>query len=116
MKTTVSAISFQMTDAIEQHARQRVELSLATASEHINSVSVRLSDINGDRGGEDKRCRIVVSLKNLNVVVVDAVDRDLYVAIDHAVSRIKDTVWRHLKRQRTLRREFPNRGIRRLLA
>jgi hypothetical protein len=92
-----------------QHVKVRIRMSLATASDRIDTVSVRLTDINGTRGGVDKRCRVVILLRHLQAIVVDAVHPDLYVAADDAIGRAKQSVWRHIKRRRTLRREYANR-------
>ena len=37
-------------------------------------------DINGPRGGIDKRCRIVVKLKRSGELTVEATDTDMYVS------------------------------------
>lgn len=116
MRITVYSLSFELTDAIVRHVEGRTKLSLATASDRINAVSVRLADVNGSRGGIDKRCRLVIWLRHLRTIVVEAVDPDLYAAVDAAASRAKEAVWRHIKRRRTLRREYANRSLRRLPA
>lgn len=116
MRITVCGLNFELTDAIVRHVEGRIKLSLATASDRIDAVSVRLADINGSRGGIDKRCRIVMGLRPLRTLVVQAVDLDLYAAVDAAASRAKEAVWRHIKRRRTLRREYANRSVRRLPA
>lgn len=116
MRLNIFGQSFELTDAIVQHVEGRVKLALGTASDRISAVSVFVADINAGRGGTDKRCRIVVWLRNFRAVVVEAVHADLYAAVDEAAYRAKETVWRHLKRRRTLRREYANRSLRRLPA
>ncbi len=117
MRMTVYGLSFELTDAIVQHVEGRIKLSLGTASDRIDAVFVRLSDINGNRGGVDKCCRITVRLRHLRSnVVVEAVDRDLYVAVNQAAARAKHALWRQLKRRRTLRREYANRSLQSLAA
>jgi ribosome-associated translation inhibitor RaiA len=116
MRITVSGLSFELTDAIARHVEDRIRVSLGTASDRINAVSVRLSDINGSRGGIDKRCRIAVWMRHLRTVVVEAIDPDLYIAVDDAASRAKQAIWRGIKRRRTLRREYANRALRPVLA
>ena len=107
---------FELTAAIAAHVDSRVQLALATAGDQIDTVTVRLADINGSRGGEDKRCRIVVSLRNSSrTVVVDATHADLYTAVDDATAAAKEAVWRGLQRRRTLLRDQAGRH-RRLLA
>ncbi len=116
MRIRIQGLSFELTDAIVRHIEGRIKLSLGTASDQIAAVSVRLKDINGPRGGADKRCRIVVRLRPLRSIIVEAVGRDLYATVDEAAARAKEAVWRRLKRRRTLRREYANRGLHRLTA
>jgi ribosome-associated translation inhibitor RaiA len=65
---------------------------------------VQLSDINGPRGGIDKRCQIEVQLKGTPNVVIEDVEADLYAAIDRAAERVGRTVARRLSRQRAFAR------------
>lgn len=115
MRITVSGLSFGLTPALVEHVRRRMERSLATASDQISAVSVRLADINGNHGGIDKTCRVIVWMRNLRAVVAEAVDRDLYAAVDEAATRARQGVWRHVERRRTLRRQHANRVSSRLL-
>src|SRR5688572_4691067 len=116
MRISIYGLGFELTEAIVRHVEERVNRSLGAASRQVSGVSVRLGDINGDRGGTDKRCRVVVSLRQLRTIVVEAVDRDLYTAVDDALARTGESVRRHVKRRRTLRREYAHRALPRLVA
>jgi ribosome-associated translation inhibitor RaiA len=61
---------------------------------------VRLCDINGPRGGEDKCCRIQIIMPHLPDVVIEDTMANLYCAIDRASDRAGRTVGRRLARQR----------------
>jgi ribosome-associated translation inhibitor RaiA len=63
---------------------------------------MRLSDINGPRGGADKRCHVRVVLDGLHDVVIEDIEADLYVAIDRATDRAGRTLVRKIDRQQTL--------------
>src|SRR3954470_23274668 len=106
MRLDIVGRSFALTDAIVGHVTGRVRAAFGAAAGQVGVVSVRLSDINGARGGVDKRCRLVVGLRNLRTVVVEAVHADLYAAVDEAAGRAKEAVRRHVKRRRTLGREY----------
>ena len=110
MRLTQFSQGFALSDAIGQHVANRVQSALGTASDQIDAVSIRMTDINAGRGGVDKRCRIVMGLRNARTVVVEAIHADLYAAIDDAAAAAKEAVWRHLKRRKTLRREYANRS------
>ena len=60
-----------------------------------------MDDVNADRGGNDKRCSIVVSRRRRGAVVAEAVRTDLYVAVDEAAARIRRSVQRAAKRHLT---------------
>jgi ribosomal subunit interface protein len=104
MKMNISASNFDLTPAIARHVQERLALALASTSRRIERVTVHLSDINGTRGGVDKRCRIVASVKAMEPVISTEVHQDLYAAIDAAAWRTKTTLRRQLNRRRTLAR------------
>lgn len=100
MRIDIQARSFTLTDGLREHTARRLQFALGWAGHYIRKVSVRLSDENGPRGGEDKRCRIRVDFSGAQEVVVEDTETDLYVAIDRAVDRAGRAVTRRLERQR----------------
>lgn len=116
MLINLSALKFRVTAAIERHVNRRLKGAVGRAAGSVTRTIVRLWDINGTRGGVDKACRVVVWLRGRGTIVVEAVDRDLYAAIDAAAAKLRGAVSRHRKRRRTLRREHAQRRVRRLPA
>ena len=102
MQIEIHARSFSLTDALRSHAERRLRFALACCDDHIQRVIMRLSDINGPRGGADKRCRLQVVLDGLPDVVVEDIEADLYIAIDRASDRAGRTTVRKIERQQTL--------------
>lgn len=102
MEIDVQALNFSLTDALRTHVERRLVCALARNADHIQRVVVRLSDINGPRGGADKCCHIQVMLRHLPEVVIEDTEADLYVAIYRALDRAGRTVARGLARQREL--------------
>lgn len=100
MQLDIQARDFTLTEALRAHTRRRLHLALARVEDPILRVVVRLSDINGPRGGADKRCHIQVVLERLSDVIIEDTQRDLYAAIDRAAERVGHTVARRLARQR----------------
>jgi putative sigma-54 modulation protein len=112
MQTDIQSRGFTLTDAIQNYTVRRLRYAVSFASEYIQRVTVRLSDINGPRGGADKRCHLVVTLENMPSVVIEDTESDLYVAIDRATERASRSVARHLERKHTYRVGIPaNQGI-----
>lgn len=112
MQIDIKTQSFSLTEALHSHARRRLQYALSSFDEHIQRVVVRLSDINGPRGGRDKRCRLQLVLAGLPDVVVEDTQADLYVAIDRASDRAGRTLLRRLDRRKAAvnRNDYRNFG------
>ena len=115
MMIVIQCQGFQLTAALREHVRRRLGFSLARGNSHISRVDVSLSDINGPRGGIDKRCLVKVRLEGLQLVVVEDVQSDLYSAIDRAAGRAGRIVMRRLARQSDKRRIAATREMHRWL-
>ena len=100
MQIEIHAHGFTTTEALHEHVTRRLRHAFGCCADRISRIMVRLSDINGPRGGVDKRCQIQVRLATLADVVIEDTEADLYVAIDRAAERAVRTVVRHLARQR----------------
>ncbi len=103
MHLDIQSQGFDLTDAIRDYAERRLAFGLGRSAQHVSNVAVLLADINGPRGGNDKRCRIRVRLAPSLEVVVEDTQSDLYRAIDRAAERMGRTVARSLGRQRRAR-------------
>ena len=104
MQIDIQARNFLLTKALRGHVERRLNFALNTREDHIQRINVRLSDVNGPRGGEDKLCHIQVVLPHLADVVIEDTEEDLYAAIDRAANRAGRTVGRRLTRQRDMGR------------
>lgn len=100
MRVDIKTSGIDLTDGLREHTKRRLEFALDRAHHDVSNVTVRLSDINGPRGGFDKRCQIRIPLPHHRGVVIEETDADLYVAIDRAASRAGNTLGRQLSRRR----------------
>lgn len=100
MRIDIKASGFDLTEGLRDHTVRRLQFALGWANHDVRAVSVRLSDINGPRGGKDKRCRIQVPFAGTPNVVIEDTEADLYVAIDRAAERAERAVVRRLERLR----------------
>ncbi|MFO0927083.1 MAG: hypothetical protein U0736_08575 [Gemmataceae bacterium] len=93
---------------IDEEARARVErrldFALGRMDRHVMRVWVHLADENGQRGGIDKRCRILVRLQHLPDVLIEDHDANLNCLIDRTVNRAGLAVRRELSRRLTRHR------------
>lgn len=100
MRMTIQASGFDLTHALRAYTEQRVATALGWARDHLSKLAVSLSDINGPRGGVDKRCKIQLRLAGGREIVIDDVEADLYAAIDRAAERADRAVVRQVGRTR----------------
>ncbi len=98
MHLNVRSHGFSLTPAIRDYTERRLRFALSHAAGRVTSITVVLSDINGPRGGRDKCCRVRINVKDQQVMVVDDIQNNLYVAIDRAVDRAARAVSRRLGR------------------
>ncbi len=100
MNVQIHASDFTLTDGLREHIAWRVVHATNHGRDLISRVVVHLADVNGPRGGVDKRCGLELRLKGAQPLVVDDVQTDLYIAIDRAFERIGRSLHRRLVRRR----------------
>ena len=103
MRIEIQARGFALTECLREHAERRLQFALSWVG--VRAVRVCLFDVNGPRGGNDKRCRIQIPMRGAPNVVVEDSESDLYLAIDRAADRTERTVARRLGRWREHRHQ-----------
>jgi ribosome-associated translation inhibitor RaiA len=104
MQLDIQSRGFTLTNGILNYTKQRLHFALNRNDNHIMRVRIRLSDINGPRGGVDKRCLIELAIAGQNNILIEDIETDLYLAIDRASERCMRTFVRRLERSR----QFPH--------
>ena len=104
MQLDIQSRGFTLTSGILNYTKQRLHFALHRKDCHIMRVRIRLSDINGPRGGIDKRCLIELAIAGQNNILIEDIETDLYLAIDRASERCMRTLVRRLERSR----QFPH--------
>ena len=97
MKINIRGVNISVTEALRKAIEHRLSFALSRFANRISRVTIRLVDINGPKGGKDKKCLIDATLIPTTSVVVEDIDPDLDVAIDRAMDRLGRTVGRRLK-------------------
>jgi putative sigma-54 modulation protein len=87
----------------KEYLQRKLARLLARFGSAVERTSVRLEDVNGPRGGIDKRCQVKVVLRGLHSVYVDERHRSVRAAMDRALARADHAVRQALQRRRTLR-------------
>lgn len=85
--------------SLADHVQNRLRFALHGFREKVRTFTVRFEDINGPRGGIDKRCSVELT-GAFGILVVEASDSNFYTAADLALSRAERAVAKALKRDR----------------
>ncbi len=84
---------------------ERVRLRLRRLAAMVPRAKVRFSDVNGPRGGVDKRCLVELKTESAGTVVIASLARDWRTALDRSLARAAQVLTRNLQRsQKPLRR------------
>ncbi len=89
---------------LREVAQQRLRFSLRRLSWLVPRATVRLSDVNGPRGGIDKRCQLELRTDGGVTAIVTSVASDWRTAIDHAVARAGRILMRQWRRGKLAQR------------
>lgn len=103
MHIDIQTRGFPLSNALATYVKRRFSQILTSDNRHILRTQVRLADINGPRGGVDKRCQFNVTLAGTSNVVIQETSEDMYSAIDKAAQRARRTIARRLGRMGTHR-------------
>lgn len=102
-------IIFESRDADGADMREasiaRVQFALRRLNGVVPRAKVQFSDVNGPRGGIDKRCQVELMAEGSDHVVIASLARDWRTALDRSLSRATRTLTRSLQK-----RQKPERG------
>jgi hypothetical protein len=102
----IMQVIFESEDLQAQKLRtlteRRVRQALKRVAWLIPRVRVHLSDINGPRGGIDKRCQIELITDGGKPIIVTSLARDWVSALQSALARAARSLLHNLQRSRQL--------------
>lgn len=104
MQLDIRKTNMQWSDALAHYTERRIHQGLDRLTDRVRSVLVRMADVNGPRGGDDKRCFVCVRLASGHEIMSNGLDACPYRAVDDAVNRLKRNVRDRMKRNRDRRR------------
>ena len=87
-------------DGLRAYIQRRLRFALGRFVPRLERIVLRLADLNGPKGGEDKRCTVAVRLRPGREVFVTHAHRDVRAAVDLAAERAGSAVAREIARRR----------------
>ena len=100
MKMEIRGERKLISPAIRNHAKRRFQFAIGRFEDKVLSVTARLSDPNGPRGGKDKCCKIEARMRGGHELFIEEMGTDLYASIDLAVERLGHAVRRDVERRK----------------
>ena len=102
MEVEVRIQGTDLADAVRTYAVRRIRFALGRFGSRVGRIVIRISDVNGTRGGVDQCCHISAELLPSGKVVLEQVDPDLFAAIDRAAERVGQAVRREIQKKREM--------------
>jgi ribosomal subunit interface protein len=113
MNVQVRTTGIDLVETVHRHLERRVRQALRWWSgSEVLSVSLRLSDVNGPRGGTDLHCAVSVALPSRATVHAEATDSDAFAAVSKALERARRSLDRGSRRERRGPMRDPLVGVR----
>jgi putative sigma-54 modulation protein len=101
MKIQIYDGPIKTTQAQYEYIMNKVGAAAGRLKDVPCTIEVRLTDINGPKGGIDKRCTIVVTPPGQTALCVEKDAPDYYTAIDAAASTLKKAIAKSLERTKS---------------
>jgi putative sigma-54 modulation protein len=98
MQFEIHGKDLPISGSLRRHIERRFCFALERFARRIKRVRVSVGDVNGPRGGVDKRCQVALVLMPSRTIVIEDWDADIYVAVDRVADKAGRHVGRRLKR------------------
>ena len=99
MNITIHTKGFEVTGPIREYVEKRLETAIDRFEHMVRGAHVTLEDVNGPKGRQDKRCRILLTGAPGADEAIDVTETDLYAAIDAAVEKVNHLLSRQHKQK-----------------
>ena len=103
MQIQVHGQGLEIEARLRSYVEERIQAGLTHIADQLTRVEVHLRDLNGDKGGIDKRCTCEARPRGMDPVVVEHDSNQVTDAVQGAVAKL----------QRALRNRFDKRSAHR---
>lgn len=85
---------------LRDYVAQKMRAAIGHFRDHIQWARIKVADVNGPRGGVDKRCVVQLRLRHRPDVIFAITELEARSAVDRAAERVAQVLMRRLGRQR----------------
>jgi putative sigma-54 modulation protein len=100
MRVHVRCTGIPHSQSLVDHTTRKIHQHLSRFGHRISSIEARVSDINGPRGGLDKRCLLTARGPGLGSLRIEELHQDFYAVVEQALGRLAQAVARSIARTR----------------
>jgi hypothetical protein len=104
MKIEVKQDKVELQNSFITNIHQNLTTGLTRFDRMIRRICVKIADINGPRGGEDKSCRIQVFLKRTSSIIIEERGASIFAVVGKAISRVDMAMFRMADQRKERRR------------
>jgi len=98
MQIDILSRELALTESLRSHVKRRLWFAMSRFQGRGLRIKVRLSDVNGPRGGVDMHCHLHICVAGLPDIDVEDTEANLYAAVNRAAERAGRTLQRQLAR------------------
>ena len=99
MELTITDLNVELDNQNKARIRQKISRMFNKVCDNIQKINLTINDINGPKGGKDKRCRIVIHTRGMPDIVITDSQNSISSAVNIALSRARVTLVKKLKRK-----------------
>jgi len=103
VQVELKAHGTDLADSLRAYIERRLSLNAGRFFDQVIRIRVRISGLNGPRGGTRTSCRISIDVKSLGKLVVQESDLDAHIAIDRAAARLGRLLSQRIARAENLK-------------
>jgi len=86
-------------DVLDERVREEIIDSLGNLATRVTRIEAHLSDINGPRSGDDKRCMLEARIAGDKPFVVEHVGDDIYDVVVETAGKLERAMRRRVERR-----------------
>ncbi|MFT5085603.1 MAG: putative sigma-54 modulation protein [Lentisphaeria bacterium] len=99
MRLQIHSRHVDINDTLREHIKHKIQIAFSRLEQHISRVLIRISDVNGPKGGIDKYCHLELSIDHKENIIIKDRQAELHTAIHSAIQRASRTLTRRLARR-----------------
>ncbi len=104
MRTNLTVKGVEKTATLNRLLDHKLHYAFDRFGHWVGEIALAIEDLNGPKGGVDKRCRVAITVPRHRSVIVEDRGEDLLAVVSHAIDRAALALSRLRDRRHSRRR------------